>query len=77
MNILAILLSLFLGTALYWYLNPLHPKDKKCGRVLLIYDQFVYSVDVTLREAHESWEDFMNRAKRDNLGKWVAKQTEN
>jgi hypothetical protein len=45
MNILAILLSLFLGSALYWYLNWYNKpkKDKKycpcCGRMLLVYEQ--------------------------------------
>lgn len=55
-------------------------RDKKycreCGRILLIYDKYTYSIDVTLREAHESYEDFINRAKENNLGSWVKKQTE-
>jgi hypothetical protein len=33
----------------------------KCGRVLLIYDKYVYSIDITLREAHELYEETNRR----------------
>jgi hypothetical protein len=39
----AILLGLFLGSALYWYLNKREKKDNRycpcCGRMLLVYEQ--------------------------------------
>jgi len=33
-----------------------------------------YAIDITLRNAHESYEDFIKRAKADNLGTWVDKK---
>jgi hypothetical protein len=32
----------------------------------------VYAVDATLREPHEKWEDFIVRAKQNNLGTWMS-----
>lgn len=33
----------------------------------------VFCIDVTLREAHETYDDFIERAKRDDLGIWSFK----
>lgn len=37
----------------------------------------VYMVDITLRRDDEEMRDFIERAKRDNLGNWIDKSRRN